>query len=70
MIIYTSQLHVLEDVEALLNKYKAKPVAIKGAKLNFYWPPQPTGVPVDLLKYFPPDMYVVFRGKRELIVVP
>jgi hypothetical protein len=70
MIIYTSQLHLIEDIESMLEKYKAKPVAIRGTKLNFYWPPQPTGVPINLLKYFPPDMYVVFRGKNDLIVVP
>jgi hypothetical protein len=67
--LYTSQLQIIEDVESLLQRYKAKPVAIKGVKVNFYWPPRPTGVPIDLLKYFPPDMYVVFKG-RNLIVVP
>jgi len=69
MIIYTSQLQVIEDVESLLQKYKVKPVAIKGTKVNFYWPPRPTGVPISLLRNFPPDMYVVFKG-RYLIVVP
>ena len=54
----------------MLEKYKVKPVAIRGTRLNFYWPPQPTGVPINLLKYFPPDMYVVFRGKNNFIVVP
>ena len=70
MIIYTSQINAIEDVEKLLEKYRVKPVAIRGIKVNFYWPPQPTGVPVNLLKYFPPDMYVVFRGKNQLIIVP
>ncbi|AAL64573.1 hypothetical protein PAE2967 [Pyrobaculum aerophilum str. IM2] len=70
MIIYTSQINAIEDVEKLLEKYRVKPVAIRGTKVNFYWPPQPTGVPVNLLKYFPPDMYVVFRGKNQLIIVP
>jgi hypothetical protein len=70
MIIHTSQLHLIEDIEDMLEKYKVKPVAIRGTRLNFYWPPQPTGVPINLLKYFPPDMYVVFRGKNNLIVVP
>ncbi|AET32982.1 hypothetical protein [Pyrobaculum ferrireducens] len=69
MILYTSQLQIIEDVESLLQRYKAKPVAIKGTKVNFYWPPRPTGVPINLLKNFPPDMYVVFKG-RNLIVVP
>ena len=70
VIIYTSQIHLIEDVESMLEKYKVKPVAVKGARLKFYWPPQPTGVPINLLKYFPPDMYVVFRGKNNLIIVP
>ncbi|RFA93480.1 hypothetical protein [Pyrobaculum aerophilum] len=70
MIIYTSQINAIEDVEKLLEKYRVKPVAIRGTKVNFYWPPQPTGVPINLLKYFPPDMYVVFRGKNQLIIVP
>ncbi|MEM0468423.1 MAG: hypothetical protein QXT27_04430 [Pyrobaculum sp.] len=70
MIIYTSQINVVEQIESLLEKYKVKPVAIKGSKVNFYWPPKATGVPVNLLRYFPPDMYVVFRGRNTLIVVP
>jgi hypothetical protein len=70
VIIYTSQIHLIEDVESMLEKYKVKPVAVKGARLSFYWPPQPAGVPINLLKYFPPDMYVVFRGKNNLIIVP
>ena len=70
MIVYTSQINAIEDVEKLLEKYRIKPVIIRGTKVNFYWPPQPTGVPVNLLKHFPPDMYVVFRGKHHLIIVP
>ncbi|ABL87546.1 conserved hypothetical protein [Pyrobaculum islandicum DSM 4184] len=70
MILHTSQLHIIEDVESILERYKVKPVAIRGSRVNFYWPPQPTGVPLNILRYFPPDMYVVFRGRNTLIVVP
>ena len=70
MIIHTSQLNIVEDIETLLAKYKVKPIKIKGQKLSFYWPPQPVGLPLDLLKYFPQDMYVVFKGRNTLIVVP
>lgn len=70
MIIYTSQIHRVEEIESLLERYKVKPVAIKGTKVNFYWPPKPTGVPVGILRYFPPDMYVVFRSRNNLVIVP
>jgi len=36
MIIYTSQIHLIEDVESMLEKYKVKPVAVKGVRQNFY----------------------------------
>lgn len=68
MILYTSQLHMVEEIEEILKKYRVKPVVIKGTRVNFYWPPQPTGVPIGMLKYFPPDMYVVFRGKTVVVV--
>lgn len=70
MIFYTSQLHIVEEVEKILERYKVKPVIVKGTKVNFVWPPQPTGVPINILRYFPQDMYVVFRGRNNLIVVP
>lgn len=70
MILYTSQLPTVEEIENILTKYKVKPVVIKGSHVNFIWPPQPTGVPISILKYFPPDMYVIFRGRNNLIIVP
>ncbi len=53
MIIHTSQLWKNEEIENILKKYRVKPIAIKSV-VNFYWPPQPTGVPISILKRFPP----------------
>lgn len=70
MLLHMSQLHQVEDVERMLERYRVKPVVIRGPKLNYVWPPQPTGIPLKLLRYMPPDVYVVFRGRNVLYVVP
>jgi len=64
VILYTSQLPAIEEVEEILRRYRVKPLVVKGSLVNFVWPPQPTGVPLDLLKRFPRDVYVVFRARR------
>jgi len=69
MILHTSQLPAIEEVEEILKRYRVKPLVVKGSLVNFVWPPQPAGVPLDLLRRFPRDVYVVFKGKT-LIIVP
>jgi len=69
MILHASQLPAIEEVEEILRRYRVKPLVVKGSLVNFVWPPQPTGVPLDLLKRLPRDVYVVLRGKT-LIIVP
>jgi len=69
MLIYTSQLRAVEDALKILEKYKAKPVVIKGGKVDFVWPPQPVNVPIHILKYFPQNVYVYTKGK-QLIIIP
>jgi hypothetical protein len=66
MIIHTSQLHLIEDIEGMLEKYKVKPVAIRGTRLNFYWPPQPTGVPINLFEVLPARHVRRIPRKKQL----
>jgi hypothetical protein len=72
VIVHTSQVQLVEAVEEALRQLRrhgAEPVAVRGARVNFYWPPRPAGVPLWLLRKMPRDVYVIFKG-REVVVVP
>ncbi|MCC6021154.1 MAG: hypothetical protein LM577_07310 [Thermoproteaceae archaeon] len=76
MIVHASQARLVELVEEALrqlSRHGAEPVAVRGARVSFYWPPRPAGLPLWLLRRMPRDVYVVFdfrRGKKEVIIVP
>jgi hypothetical protein len=74
VIVHTSQARLVELVEEALrqlSRHGAGPIAVRGTRVSFYWPPRPAGLPLWLLRRMPRDVYVIFRGrKKEVVVVP